>query len=83
MRASTSIRLDSDTKEIAAEVFKQYGMSLSDGINLFCKQVAMTHSIPFELKVPTDRMQKALDDLAAKKGKKFDSMEELKKDLLS
>ncbi len=83
MRASTSIRLDSDTKEIAAEVFKQYGMSLSDGINLFCKQVAMTHSIPFELKVPTDRMQKALDELAAKKGKKFNSMDELKKDLLS
>ncbi|MDD3468078.1 MAG: type II toxin-antitoxin system RelB/DinJ family antitoxin [Campylobacterales bacterium] len=83
MRASTSIRLDSDTKEIAAEVFKQYGMSLSDGINLFCKQVAMTHSIPFELKVPTDRMQKALDELAAKKGKKFDSIDELKKDLLS
>ena len=83
MRASTSIRLDSDTKEIAAEVFKQYGMSLSDGINLFCKQVAMTHSIPFELKVPTDRMQKALDELAAKKGKKFDSMDKLKKDLLS
>lgn len=83
MRASTSIRLDSDTKEIAAEVFKQYGMSLSDGINLFCKQVAMTHSIPFELKVPTDKMQKALDELAAKKGKKFDSMDELKKDLLS
>jgi len=83
MRASTSIRLDSDTKEIAAEVFKQYGMSLSDGINLFCKQVAMTHSIPFELKVPTDRMQKALDELAAKKGKKFGSMDELKKDLLS
>ena len=83
MRASTSIRLDSDTKEIAAEVFKQYGMSLSDGINLFCKQVAMTHSIPFELKVPTVRMQKALDELAAKKGKKFDAMDELKKDLLS
>jgi len=58
-------------------------MSLSDGINLFCKQVAMTHSIPFELKVPTDRMQKALDELSAKKGKKFDSMDELKKDLLS
>ncbi len=83
MRASTSIRLDSDTKEIASEVFRQYGMSLSDGINLFCRQVAMTHSIPFELKVPTGRMQKALDELAAKRGKKFDSIEELKRDLLS
>jgi DNA-damage-inducible protein J len=83
MRASTSVRLDSDVKEIAVEVFKQYGMSLSDGINLFCRQVAMTHSIPFELKVPNERMQKALDELNAKKGKKFDSMDELKKDLLS
>ncbi len=83
MRASTSIRLDSDTKEIASEVFRQYGMSLSDGINLFCRQVAMTHSIPFELKVPSARMQEALNELKAKKGKKFESIDELKKDLLS
>lgn len=83
MRASTSIRLDTDIKEIATEVFKQYGMSLSDGINLFCRQVAMTHSIPLEFKVPSERMQKALNELKERKGEKFDSMDELKKDLLS
>lgn len=79
MRASTSIRIDSEAKEITIEVLKQYGMSLSDGINLFCKQVALTHSIPFELKVPKERMKKALEELEAKKGEKFTSMEELKK----
>jgi DNA-damage-inducible protein J len=83
MRTSTSVRIDSDTKHIASEVLKQYGMSLSDGINLFCRQVAMTHSIPFELKVPSERMQIALEELKNRKGKKFDTLDELKKDLLS
>ena len=58
MRTGTSVRIDEETKIIASEVLKQYGMSLSEGINLFCKQVAMTYSIPFELKVPTKRMKK-------------------------
>jgi DNA-damage-inducible protein J len=83
MRTSTSVRIDNDAKEIATAVLKQYGMSLSDGINLFCKQVALTHSIPFELKVPSERMKIALQELEERKGEKFTSMEALKRDLLS
>lgn len=83
MRTSTSVRIDQDAKIVAAEVLKQYGMSLSEGINIFCKQVAMTHSIPFELKVPTKRMEKALEELEKREGKSFTSMKELKEDLLS
>jgi len=83
MRTSTSVRIDQDAKIVAAEVLKQYGMSLSEGINIFCKQVAMTHSIPFELKVPTDRMKKALKELEKREGKTFTSMKDLKEDLLS
>jgi len=83
MRTSTSVRIDQDAKLIASEVLKQYGMSLSEGINIFCKQVAMTHSIPFELKVPTKRMEKALKELEKKEGRTFTSMKSLKDDLLS
>jgi DNA-damage-inducible protein J len=83
MRASTSIRIDNEAKAITIEVLKQYGLSLSDGINLFCKQVALTHSIPFELKVPQERMKVALEELEAKNGEKFKNMEDLKRDLLS
>lgn len=81
MRTSTSIRIDEEAKLVASEVLKQYGMSLSEGINLFCKQVAMTHSIPFDLKVPSDKMQKALKELEQREGKKFSSFEALKADL--
>ena len=83
MRTSTSVRIDQDAKIVAAEVLKQYGMSLSEGINIFCKQVAMTHSIPFELKVPTKRMEKALEELEKKEGRTFTSIKSLKEDLLS
>jgi len=83
MRTSTSIRIDENAKLIASEVLKQYGMSLSDGINLFCKHVAMTHSIPFELKVPSERMQQALEELERREGKCFSSIEALREDLLS
>ncbi|MBE0492401.1 MAG: type II toxin-antitoxin system RelB/DinJ family antitoxin [Sulfurospirillum sp.] len=83
MRTSTSVRIDEEAKLIASEVLKQYGMSLSEGINLFCKQVAMTHSIPFELKVPSERMQKALEELEKREGKRFKSIKELREDLLS
>ncbi len=83
MRTSTSVRIDQDAKLIAKEVLKQYGMTLSEGINIFCKQVAMTHSIPFELKVLSKRMKKALKELEQREGKTFFSMEDLKKDLTS
>jgi len=83
MRTSTSVRIDQDAKLIASEVLKQYGMSLSEGINIFCKQIAMTHSLPFELKVPTERMEKALKELEKREGKTFTSMKSLKEDLLS
>jgi len=83
VRTSTSVRIDQDAKLIAKEVLKQYGMTLSEGINIFCKQVAMTHSIPFELKVLSKRMKKALKELEQREGKTFFSMEDLKKDLTS
>jgi len=83
MRTSTSIRIDEEAKLIASEVLKQYGMSLSEGINLFCKQVAMTHSIPFELKVPSERMKQALEELQRREGKSFKSIKDLREDLLS
>lgn len=77
------VHIDEETKLIAAEVLKQYGVSLSEGINLFCKQVTMTYLIPFELKVPIDRMKKALKELEKREGKSFYSIEALKVDLES
>jgi DNA-damage-inducible protein J len=47
--ARLSVRVDSDTKSQAENVFRSLGLNLSTGINLFLTQVARQRAIPFSL----------------------------------
>ena len=76
-RMSTSIRVDKEAKEKASLIFKQYGLSLSDGINIFLHQVALNNGFPFEIKIPTKETLKALDELERKNGETFNSVDEV------
>lgn len=46
---STSIRLDAEVKEKAAEVFDSLGMSFSTGIEVYLRAVVREQGIPFDL----------------------------------
>ena len=50
--ATLSIRIEPQAKSEAEKVFHALGISMSDAINVFFKQVAYRHAIPFELEVP-------------------------------
>ena len=80
-RISTSLRVDEDAKKIATKIFREYGMSFSDGVNIFLHQVALTKGFPFEIKLPNDKTLKAIDELHKREGKVFDNIEELFMDL--
>ena len=80
-RISTNIKVDDDVKRIATKIFKEYGMSFSDGVNIFLHQVALTKGFPFEIKIPNGKTLKALNELDERKGKAFNSVDELFKDL--
>lgn len=43
------LRLDSQEKREAFEVFKQLGITPAQAVRLFFKQVVRTHSIPFSI----------------------------------
>lgn len=45
-------RIDCELKENAEAVFSQLGLTPSDAIKLFYKQVELYGGLPFELKVP-------------------------------
>jgi DNA-damage-inducible protein J len=62
MNSSTTIqvRVDPPTKAQAMDIFKVLGMSLSEGVCLFLRQVVMHRGIPFELKIPNERTDKVL-----------------------
>jgi len=74
-------RIDSDTKERAASALKAMGLSVSDAIRLLMLRIADERRLPFEVKVPNAVTRKAMVELEAGKGKKFEGVDELMADL--
>ena len=58
----TNVYLDSDMKEQAKSIFKKYGVSLSDAINMFLTQSVLERGLPFDMKIPNDETVQAIID---------------------
>lgn len=74
-------RIDSATKERAADVLADMGLSISDAIRLLMLRIVDEHRLPFEVKVPNAATRKAIAELEAGKGKRFTSTEALMSNL--
>jgi len=74
-------RIDTDTKERAADALQAMGLSISDAIRLLMLRVADERRLPFDVKVPNATTRKAMAELEAGKGKRFANVEELMADL--
>jgi DNA-damage-inducible protein J len=74
-------RIDTGTKERAAEALEAMGLSISDAIRLLMLRIADERRLPFEVKVPNATTRKAMAELEAGKGKSFASVEALMADL--
>lgn len=49
---TTSIRIDSNTKQAATELLNDLGLDLSSAVNIFLKQVILQGGLPFQVKYP-------------------------------
>lgn len=74
-------RIDSDTKARATEALRAMGLSVSDAIRLLMLRVAEEKRLPFTIQVPNRTTVEAMKELADGKGRRFDSVEELFRDL--
>jgi len=74
-------RIDTATKERAADALEAMGLSISDAIRLLMLRVADERRLPFEVKVPNVRTRKAIAELESGKGKKFSSIDSFMEDL--
>lgn len=50
--APTQIRIDSDIKKQAAELFSNLGLDMSSAVNLFLHQCVLRGGIPFRIEMP-------------------------------
>ena len=83
MSADTVVRarIDSETKERATEALEAMGLSVSDAIRLLMLRIADEKRLPFSVQVPNTTTTKAMDELDAGEGKRFNNAEDLFQDL--
>ena len=74
-------RVEPEIKESATEVLAQCGLTLSDGIRLFLRQVIVEKGLPFDVKVPNEATQAAMAEARAIGTARFSNADELMRDL--
>jgi DNA-damage-inducible protein J len=74
-------RIDTKTKDRAADALEAMGLSISDAIRLLMLRIADERRLPFEVKVPNATTRKAIAELESGKGKHFATVEALMADL--
>ncbi len=60
--ATVRARIEPDLKEEVEKLFHELGISTTDAINIFFKQVKLRHGLPFEVSIPNDLTQKVLKE---------------------
>jgi len=86
--ADLHIRIDSETKTNAEQLYSAFGLTLSDAITMFLRQSIFTRGLPFELRQPKynaeteTAIQEAKDIMDGKiKTKSYTSLKEFYADL--
>ena len=80
-KTRTNVYLDTEMKKKAQEIFKQYGMGLSDAFNIFLTQAVMEKGIPFQIKIPNDETTEVIKEAREGKNMTKVSLDELKKEV--
>ena len=74
-------RIDTETKQRAAEALEAMGLSISDAIRMLMLRIADERCLPFEVKAPNPTTRQAITQLEAGKGKRLASVNDLLADL--
>jgi len=78
-KSRTNIYLDVNIKDQAKEIFSQYGLSLSQAVNIFLTQSVLKRGIPFDVKIPNDETLQAMRDVESGENYEDVTLEDLKK----
>ena len=83
-KTSMSIRLDSEVKEQAQQVFNNLGMDMTTAINIFLRQAIQYLGLPFDVRLDENRqLLQVLTDLDQNRNmsQSFESVSDLMEDL--
>jgi len=67
MTTTIQARIDSESKEQAKKILDFLGLSMSEAITLYLRQIIFRRGIPFEIEIPNELTAKVLS--ASRKGR--------------
>jgi len=80
--AVISARIKPDLKQSAEEVFEELGLTASQAITLFYKQVELQRGLPFLVRIPNKVTAEALEQTRTRRDlESFHSLDDLHADL--
>ncbi len=80
--AVISARIDPNLKHGAEEVFRELGLTATQAITLFYKQVELERGLPFAVRVPNEETLEALEQARTRQElETFNTLDDLFKDL--
>jgi DNA-damage-inducible protein J len=79
--ATARALIDPEVKREAEAILKEIGLSVSNSVELFYRQVVAQRALPFELQVPNKTTMKAIRDSRSGKGRRFSNTDDLFKEL--
>ena len=63
--AYINARVDKRTKAEAQKVLGQVGMTTTEAINLFLRQIVLHKGLPFDVRIPNEETRQAIEELRA------------------
>lgn len=76
------VRVEPELKRETEAVLGELGISVSDAVTIFCRQVVLQRGLPFVVRIPNKETQEALaEDLS--EARRYDSVEEMFEDILA
>jgi DNA-damage-inducible protein J len=73
-------RIAPDLKVEVEAILKKLGMSTTEAVTMFFRQIVMNKGMPFDVRIPNSETQKILKDIRVRKGLTKTSMVELRKE---
>ena len=71
--------MEPNLKQDAEQIFSMLGLSTTDAITLFYKQVTLHRGLPFEVKIPNQTTLNAMNEADSEQGlKRWANLAELK-----
>ncbi|MFN9529485.1 MAG: type II toxin-antitoxin system RelB/DinJ family antitoxin [Pseudomonadaceae bacterium] len=74
-------RIEEDLKESATAVLHSCGLSVSDAMRLFLRQVVELQGLPFQVRVPSKKTIAAMNEARSGNLPRFNSIDDLMADL--